>query len=123
MISLWHCRGNALKHGVAIAMPVSLFAQNPGRNIKRSNIMFIRTLAASIVAFGLLSPAVFAGDNDYCSTNQAHRSDYPPCNFGAQSAETQGLAVRAEPSARNRGTIGNFIDETTEERNQRSSNH
>lgn len=85
--------------------------------------MFTRTLAASIAALGFLSPAVFAGDNDYCSTIQAHRSDYPPCNFGAQSAETQGLAIRVAPRAKMRGTVGNFIDETTDERNQRTSKH
>jgi hypothetical protein len=79
--------------------------------------MFKRTLATSIMALGLLSP------NDYCSTNQAQRSEYAPCNGVVLSAETQGLAIRVEPRAKKRGAVGSFIDETTEERNQRTSNH
>jgi hypothetical protein len=85
--------------------------------------MKTRTFAASILALGFLSPATFAGDNDYCSTNQSHRSEYPPCTGVVTSANTQALQVSTEPRAKKRGSVGAFVDETTEERNQRSSIH
>jgi hypothetical protein len=84
--------------------------------------MITRTFAAWILALGLLSPATIAGDNDYCSTNQAHRLDYPACTGVVATGSTQALEIRSEPRANQWRSVGSFIDETTEERNQRSSN-
>jgi hypothetical protein len=85
--------------------------------------MITRIFAASILALGVLSPATFAADNDYCSTNQSHRSDYAPCTGVVQTADRQALEIRIEPRTKKRGSVGSFVDETTDERNQRSSNH
>jgi hypothetical protein len=85
--------------------------------------MITRTVAASILALGFLSPATIAGDNDYCSTIQSHRSEYPACTGVVNTEGTQALEIRSEPRAKKWRSVGSFIDETTEERNQRSSNH
>ncbi len=90
--------------------------------------MITRTLAASILALGFLSPAAFSGDNDFCSTNQAHRGEYPACNgvVVQPAGVTAGAQAFAIPDVRRTGkwrSIGNYIDETAEERNQRSSKH
>jgi hypothetical protein len=85
--------------------------------------MITRTFAASILALGFLSAPTFAADNDFCSTNQSHRSDYAPCTGVVQTADTQALEIRIDARTKKRGTVGSYVDETTDERNQRSSNH
>ncbi len=88
--------------------------------------MTYRTLAASILALGLVSPiSAFAADNGFCSQEQSNRSDYIDCNpeFRASTEQTAlfGAAVAAE-DVRKVGPVGDYIDETPSESNARSSN-
>lgn len=85
--------------------------------------MTIRTLAASVLALGLLAPigALAAETNYNCSQDQANKSDYIDCKIDSVVASTQALSA-AGVGAVERQSIGDFIDESTVERNQRSSN-
>jgi hypothetical protein len=81
--------------------------------------MTIRTIAASILALGLLAPAAFAGNGPAGSEVTNHHGDYVVVDDSASS--TKGFSALAAPVAK-RGPVGDFIDETTEESNQRSTN-
>jgi hypothetical protein len=91
----------------------------------RRNIMTYRTFAASILALGLLSPAAFAAgsntlDNKGCPDIRMSNSDYVDCQAGTVTPVTEKFGVVVNTS-KARGPIGDFIDETAEEKNQRSS--
>lgn len=93
--------------------------------------MNIRILSASIFALGLIASAALA-EGSSTSTNGRGCPDFPikggefiDCidGTGSSSINSYGLAVGGEarvgPGA---GSIGDFIDETAQEKNQRSSN-
>jgi hypothetical protein len=89
---------------------------------QRNIIMYIRTLAASVLALGLLAPVANAMDGSAGSEVNNHVADY-----GMQYRKnmpvlqsTKALKVLVLPNGR-RASVGDFIDETTEETNQRSS--
>ena len=92
--------------------------------------MNIRIFAASILALGLLAPAAFA-EGSSTSTNGRGCPDFPikggdfiDCIDGGSSSSSSdyGLAVGTqERVGRGVGSIGDFIDETAVEKNQRSS--
>lgn len=84
--------------------------------------MNIRTLAASILALGLLAPVAMAMDGPAGSEVTNHIADY-----GMQYRKnmpilqsTKALKVLGFENGR-RASVGDFVDETTEETNQRSS--
>jgi hypothetical protein len=92
--------------------------------------MNIRILSGSIFALGLMASAALA-EGSSTSTNGRGCPDFPikggefiDCIDGAGSstASNYGLAVGSQayagPTA---GPIGDFIDETAQEKNQRSS--
>lgn len=85
--------------------------------------MSIRTLAASVLALGLLAPVgAFAAETNYnCSQDQANKLDYVDCKADGAVQSTQGFSA-ANVGGVERQSIGDFIDESTVERNQRSSN-
>ena len=93
--------------------------------------MNIRIISASIFALGLITSAAFA-EGSSTSTNSRGCPDFPikggdfiDCVDGGTSSisNSYGFAVvtqeRVRPAA---GSIGDFIDETAVEKNQRSSN-
>jgi hypothetical protein len=87
----------------------------------RSTIMNIRTVAASILALGLLAPVAMAMDGPAGSEVSNHVADY-----GMQYRKnmpvlqsTKAFSAVVFQNGR-RVSIGDFIDETTEETNQRS---
>ena len=83
--------------------------------------MNIRIIAASVLALGLLAPAAFAAENYKCSTGMNQSINYVDCATNMSSTSTN--AFRApEAQSMQRASIGDFIDETAEEKNQRSSN-
>jgi hypothetical protein len=90
---------------------------------ERKYIMNIHTIAASILALGLLSPVAFAGSNDQCSQVNNRIADYGPCT-DSQSTETYSTKPFSAEAVQNgkRDRVGDFIDETPEETNQRSGN-
>jgi hypothetical protein len=81
--------------------------------------MRIQTIAASLLALGLLSPAAFAANgNGACFQDQKDNANYVDClsgNFNVQ-ADSYGAAV-VNPAPRD--DVGDFVDETLEEKNQR----
>jgi hypothetical protein len=80
--------------------------------------MRIQTIAASVLALGLLSPAAFAA-NGNCFEDQKDNANYVDCidkNLNVQSDSSYGAAV-VNPAPRDQ--VGDFIDETVEEKNQR----
>lgn len=83
--------------------------------------MFTRTIAASILALGLLTPVVASAQsfNTPCDEVNNRRADYGDCSVktydSGSAAFSAGAAVNAP-----RDSIGNFIDETAVEKNQRS---
>jgi hypothetical protein len=86
---------------------------------QRKTIMTFRTIAASVLALGLLAPVAFAADGPAGSEVNNHRADYLVKDDAVSS--TQGFSAQAAPVAK-RGPVGDFIDETAQESNERSSN-
>jgi hypothetical protein len=84
-------------------------------------IMNIRTLAASVLALGLLAPVGAMADNNYCSQDQLGRGDFIDCKAG-NVGNTAVFGAAAVDDRVVRGPVGDFIDETPAESNQRSSN-
>lgn len=87
--------------------------------------MNIRIIAASVLALGLLAPAAFAAENYNCKTGQSEKADYGDCmsNMSSTAKMTSKNAFSAfVGKSMQRASIGDFIDETAEEKNQRSSN-
>jgi hypothetical protein len=87
---------------------------------RRSTMKYFK-IAASIVALGLLSPVAMAASFDTydCSRFDSHTSY---CTFGdAPNISSKRPAASVIHPAK-RGRIGDFIDETIEERHERSSN-
>ena len=83
--------------------------------------MIYRTLAASVLALGLLSPAAFAGSND-CNEVNNRIADYGTCS--TENVATDTSAFAATPvDVGNVGAVGDYVDETPAESNQRSENH
>jgi hypothetical protein len=82
--------------------------------------MNTRILASSILALGLLaplSPSAFAAEPQ-CDSNRNRIADYGPCEpINNQDSDSYGATV-VNPET---GRVGDFIDETPEETNQRSN--
>ncbi len=85
--------------------------------------MSIRTLAASVLALGLLAPigAIAAETNYNCSQDQANKLDYTDCKSDNSARSTAGFSAAAVGDVE-RQSIGDYVDESAVERNQRSSN-
>ncbi len=86
--------------------------------------MTSRILAASVLALGLLAPvgAMAAETNYNCSEEQHQKKDYIDCDVNAAETTVKyGLAI-PDVDAGRAGPTGDFIGETAEESNQRSSN-
>jgi opacity protein-like surface antigen len=83
-------------------------------------IMIYRTLAASVLALGLLSPAAFAASND-CNEVNNRISDYGSCSADTASTASNAFAATAVDVG-NAGPVGDYVDETPAESNQRSNN-
>jgi hypothetical protein len=85
--------------------------------------MNIRTLAASVLALGLLAPigAIAAESNYSCSQDQLNKLDYADCKMDNSVSSTAGFAAAGADDV-GRQSIGDYVDESTVERNQRSSN-
>lgn len=80
------------------------------------------TLAASLLAIGLLAPVGAMAETNYnCSIDQTNKSDYLDCKDTVQKSTVQYGAAVVSDSVK-RGPIGDFIDETPAESKQRSSN-
>ncbi len=80
--------------------------------------MTIRTIAASVLALGLLAPVAFAGNGPAGTEVNNRKADYGiEQNF---DSSTQGFAATPLPR-KNRGPVGDFVDETPEESNDRSN--
>jgi hypothetical protein len=93
--------------------------------------MNIRILSASIFALGLIASSALA-EGSSTSTNGRGCPDFPikggdfiDCVDGSanSTSNSYGFAVGTqERVGRSAGSIGDFIDETNQEKNQRSSN-
>jgi hypothetical protein len=90
--------------------------------------MFTRTIAASVLALGLLVPVIastqsMAAEPNYaCSQDTNQRADYGDCDV--KSTNNGSAAFSAATSASGpKDSIGDFIDETAVEKNQRSGNN
>jgi hypothetical protein len=82
--------------------------------------MKLQTIAASLLALGLLSPVAFAGNEGACYQDNRDNANYVDClrgNFN-NSSDSYGAAV-VNPNARDTSDVGDFIDETREQKNQR----
>jgi hypothetical protein len=90
---------------------------------QRSTIMNIRTIAASILALGLLAPVAMAMDGPAGSEVNNRNADYG-LQYRKNMPVLQSTKAFTAVVFQNgkRVSIGDFIDETTEETNQRSSN-
>jgi hypothetical protein len=91
----------------------------------RRKIMTYRTFAASILALGLLAPAAFADgtnstDGQGCPDIRKQTDDFADCQGVKVNPANGSYGVVVQQRAP-RGSIGDFIDETAEEKNQRSS--
>lgn len=85
--------------------------------------MITRTLATSVLALGLLAPisAIAAETNYNCSQDQLNKSDYIDCKIDNVAPSTQAFSAAGVGDVE-RQSIGDYVDESTVERNQRSSN-
>ncbi len=80
--------------------------------------MNIRTLAASVLALGLMAPVAMAAGGPAGSEVNNRISDYGNVELATSSTKAFSAVVVTKVK---RGSIGNFIDETAEEKNNRSS--
>lgn len=87
--------------------------------------MFTRTIAASVLALGLLSPIVASAQgmsaepNYACSQDTNQHADYGDCNVKTGTSGSAAFAAAGDAGVK--GPIGDFIDETAQDKNQRSS--
>jgi hypothetical protein len=89
---------------------------------QRNTIMNIRTIASALLAFALLAPTAFAMNDVAGSEVTNHVADYGVQyrkNMPVLKSTKAFTAVLFENGKRT--SIGDFIDETAEEKNQRSS--
>ncbi len=82
--------------------------------------MNTRILAASMLAFGLMSPVAFADDTYNCSQDQQRRGEYIDCNSTRYTPRVSEYGAAVVQQTRS-GPVGDFIDETPAESRQRSS--
>jgi hypothetical protein len=89
---------------------------------KRNTMMNIRTIAASIFAIGLLAPVAIAMEGPAGSEVNNRNADYG-MEYRKNMPVLQSTKAFTAVVLKNgkRASIGDFIDETTEETNQRSS--
>jgi hypothetical protein len=84
--------------------------------------MNYRTLAASVLALGLLAPVGAMAETNYnCSQDTNNRGEYADCNLSIEKSSQVGAAAAVVGEVKS-GPVGDFIDETPAESNQRSSN-
>lgn len=85
-----------------------------------------RLMTASVLALGLLASTAIAGKNEsgYCGKNATYDNETLTCidSFGGQVEDRAGFAVGNAARAVSPGSVGDFIDETVTERNERSGN-
>ncbi len=81
--------------------------------------MNIRIIAASVLALGLMAPIAMAADGVAGSEVNNRRIDYPTADVSTYS--TKAFSAAAVVTTK-RATVGDYVDETNEEKNQRSSN-
>jgi hypothetical protein len=92
----------------------------------RNMIMNTRTIAAAILSLGLLASGAFAdsmngANNNACPTDMRDRANYADCidKSDGYSANSVGAAI---VDVGPRGPVGDYVDETPADSNQRSSN-
>ncbi len=89
--------------------------------------MNTRILAASVLSLGLLSSVSFAAEGvrfGNCPNGGTYDRDYNVCldSRGVEITDTAGFNVPGGSAAQvDKRSVGDFIDETKEQRNQRSS--
>jgi hypothetical protein len=80
--------------------------------------MLTRTLAASFLAIGLLSPmAAYAASPDVICDNK-DQADYKDCNYNGTESNSQGFSA---PST-NYGPVIDDLDRRSQEKNDNSGN-
>lgn len=86
--------------------------------------MMTRLMTASVLALGLLT-SVASAENGFCVNGASYDKETLTCvdNRGAKVTEAAGFAVDTSASQVNKGTIGDFIDESVTERNERSTSN
>jgi hypothetical protein len=86
--------------------------------------MSIRILTASILALGLFAPigAMAAETNYNCSEEQRNKRDYIDCDVSDSNTTVKYGFAAQDFDNKKAGPTGDFIDETAEESNQRSTN-
>lgn len=89
-------------------------------------IIFAQTLAASILALGLLAPVAFAEgrgtstDLNGCPDFAIAGGDYIECQANTSNRSNGSYGLTA-PNRRVRGPVGDFVGETAQQKNQRSN--
>jgi hypothetical protein len=85
-----------------------------------ASMMTLAVLSSS--AFALFAPVrVLAEPNYNCSQDSNQRIDYLDCNIEKNTNDgSAGLVIQSGEDG-GKSSIGNFIDETAEEKNQRST--
>jgi hypothetical protein len=87
--------------------------------------MMTRLMTASVLAIGLLaSTAMAANEGGYCAKGSTYDRETLTCvdNFGAKVVDEAGFAVGAAALEVNKASVGDYIDETVSQRNERTSN-
>jgi hypothetical protein len=90
-------------------------------------IMNIRTLIASTFILGAIGSSAFAANNSsfICGAGSTYDRDAVSCvtSKGAQSVtDSAGFTAQASNAVVKKSNIGDFLNETVEQRNERSSN-
>jgi hypothetical protein len=87
-------------------------------------MMLTRLMTASALTLGLLASSAFAANdsNYYCGKGASYDSETLRCvtDLGAEVNDTAGFAVGASAPQVDTGSVGDFIDETVTQRNERS---
>jgi hypothetical protein len=89
--------------------------------------MNIRTLIASTFILGAIGSSAFAAGNGsaYCASGSSYDRESLSCvSFtGAKTAvDNAGFAAQAADTAIKNSNVGDFVNETIEQRNERSDN-
>jgi hypothetical protein len=93
--------------------------------IENGELTMKNLITASVLALGLLASGAIAGNNEsgYCGKGATYDRETLTCvdSFGSKTSEVAAFAVGVSPSYVSNGSIGDFIDETVTQRNERSS--
>jgi hypothetical protein len=88
--------------------------------------MNTRLIAASVLAIGLLASSAMAGKNEsgYCGKGSTYDRDTLTCvdQFGGTVTDNAALSSGYVANKVDARSVGDFIDESVTQRNERSSN-